>query len=124
MPIVTITLQAGRPASELRSIMDAVHNATVNAFKVPDSSRNQRLIEIRPEFYFYPDGRSDAFMTIEIASFPGRSDEAKVALYQQITENLQRANAIDPKNVMILLHEPAYENWGINGQPATRFKPN
>ena len=123
MPIVTITLQAGRPATELRSIMDAVHSATVSAFSVPESSRNQRLIEIPADLYFKPDGRSAAFMTIEIASFPGRPDAAKAALYQQITENLQRSNAIDSKDVMILLHEPAYENWGINGQPATRFKP-
>ncbi|MCW8889151.1 MAG: tautomerase family protein, partial [Sedimenticola sp.] len=96
---------------------------TVSAFDVPETSRNQRLIEIPREFYFKPEGRSAAFMTIEIASFPGRSDEAKTALYQQITKNLQNSSDIHPKDVMILLHEPAYENWGINGQPATRFKP-
>lgn len=123
MPIVTITLQAGRAAAELHAIMSAIHEATVAAFGVPETSRNQRLIQIPPEFYFKPEGRSEAFMTIEIASFPGRPDETKAALYQQITKNLLSSHDISPKDVMILLHEPAYENWGINGQPATRFKP-
>jgi phenylpyruvate tautomerase PptA (4-oxalocrotonate tautomerase family) len=122
MPIITITLQAGRSADEIRAIMDAVHSATVTAFDVPDTSRNQRLIEIAPDQYFYPDGRSSDFMTIDIASFPGRSDAAKALLYQQITENLNLTAAIDAKDVMILIQEPAFENWGINGQPATRFK--
>lgn len=122
MPIVTITLQAGRPADEIKAIMDAVHSAAVTAFDVPETSRNQRLIEIAPDYYFYPVGRSSAFMTIEIASFPGRSDDAKTLLYQQITDNLNRAAAIDAKDVMILIQEQAFENWGINGQSATRFK--
>jgi 4-oxalocrotonate tautomerase family enzyme len=122
MPIVTITLQAGRPADEIKVIMDAVHSATVTAFAVPETSRNQRLIEITPDYYYYPDGRTSAFMTIEIASFPGRSDEAKALLYQLITDNLNRSAAIDAKDVMILIQEPAFENWGINGQSAIRFK--
>lgn len=123
MPIVTITLRAGRPAGEIRAIMDAVHRATVNAFGVPETSRNQRLIEIAPEYLFYPQGRSEAFLTVEIASFPGRSPEQKAALFQQITTNLQQMADIAPRDVMILIHEPAKENWGINGRPANQPKP-
>ncbi|MCW8903632.1 tautomerase family protein [Sedimenticola sp.] len=123
MPIVTITLRAGRPASEIRAIMDAVHNATVNAFDVPETSRNQRLVEIAPEYLFYPQGRSEDFLTVEIASFPGRPPEQKAALFQQITTNLQQAADIAPGDVMILIHEPPKQNWGINGRPASQHKP-
>ncbi|WP_428605071.1 tautomerase family protein [Sedimenticola sp.] len=122
MPIVTITLRAGRPTAEIHAIMDAIHAATVNALGVPDTSRNQRLIEIAPEYLFYPEGRSEDLLTVEIASFPGRSREQKAALYQQITDNLFQAAAIDARDIMILIHEPALENWGLNGQPAGSHK--
>lgn len=124
MPIVTITLQAGRPANEIRAIMDAVHDATVNAFGVPDASRNQRLVEIAPDYLFYPQGRSKNFLTVEIASFPGRSAGQKAALYQEITDNLFGRAGIEAGDVMILIHEPARENWGINGRPASQPKPS
>lgn len=119
MPIVTITLRAGRPAQQLHAIMDAVHSATVNALEVPEASRNQRLVEIAPEYLFHPQGRSQNFLTVELASFPGRSAEQKAALYRQITDNLQRAAGIEARDVMILIHEPALENWGLNGRPAS-----
>ncbi|WP_260291817.1 tautomerase family protein [Sedimenticola hydrogenitrophicus] len=118
MPIVTITLRAGRPAHHLRAIMDAVHAATVNALGVPEASRNQRLVEIAPEYLFHPQGCSQNFLTVELAAFPGRSAEQKAALYRQITDNLQQAAGIEARDVMILIQEPALENWGIKGRPA------
>lgn len=124
MPVVTITLQAGHPAGQLRAIMDAVHAATVSAFGVAQSSRNQRLVEIDPAYLFYPEGRTENFLTVEIASFPGRSAEQKALLFQQITDNLQQAANIQPRDVMILIHEPPKENWGINGRAATQAKPS
>lgn len=119
MPIVTITLRAGRPAAEKRAIMDAVHAAAVNALGIADTSRNQRLVEIDPDYLFYPQGRTEQFLTVEIASFPGRSAEQKAALFEQICANLQQAVAIDPRDVMILIHEPPLESWGINGRSAS-----
>jgi 4-oxalocrotonate tautomerase family enzyme len=124
MPIVTITLRAGRPASQLRTIMDAVHAATVNAFGVAASSRNQRLVEIDPAYLFYPEGRTENFLTVEVASFPGRPAEQKALLFQQITDNLQQVADIQPRDVMILIHEPPRESWGINGRPASQAKPS
>lgn len=120
MPIVTITLQAGRPASETRQLMEAVHAALVDTLGLDPANRNQRLIEIRPEHYFYPAGRSADFMTVEIASFPGRREQTKATLFQQICNNLQNALAIAPEDVMILIHEPPFENWGLNGKQARR----
>ncbi|MCW8906644.1 MAG: tautomerase family protein [Sedimenticola sp.] len=118
MPIVTITLQAGRPSEEIRQLMESVHAALVSTLGLAPDNRNQRLIEIRPEHYFYPAGRSSDFLTIEIASFPGRSREIKAALFEKIYHNLHAALSIAAEDVMILIHEPPFENWGINGRQA------
>lgn len=118
MPIVTITLQAGRPDEEIEQLMASVHNALVSTLGLAPDNRNQRLIEIRPEHYFTPAGRSSDFLTIEIASFPGRSSETKAAMFEKICHNLQSTLSIAAEDVMILIHEPAFENWGINGRQA------
>lgn len=120
MPIVTITLQAGRPVTQTRQLLDTLHAALASTLGISERNRNQRLIEIQPEHYFYPAGRSANFMTVEIASFPGRTEPVKAALFRQICDNLQATLGIAKEDVMILIHEPAFENWGINGQPAHR----
>ena len=122
MPIVTITLQAGRPAIQTRQLLDAVHAALASTLGLSERNRNQRLIEIRPEHYFYPAGRSADFLTVEIASFPGRSEQTKAALFRQICDSLHSTLSIAAEDVMILIHEPPLENWGINGQPARHRK--
>jgi phenylpyruvate tautomerase PptA (4-oxalocrotonate tautomerase family) len=84
------------------------------AFKIPDHDRNQRIIEIRPENLEYPPGRTENFITIEMTVFPGRSLQAKKALYREIVSRLQRLG-IQGDDILIVLNEPPLENWGIRG---------
>jgi phenylpyruvate tautomerase PptA (4-oxalocrotonate tautomerase family) len=45
MPLVRIEVLKGRPASERKQLQDAVHDALVEAFGIPEDDRTQRLIE-------------------------------------------------------------------------------
>ena len=54
-------------------------------------------------------------MIIEITMFKGRSLEAKKRLYKNIVKNLTGALNIDGNDIIIVLHEPPLENWGIRG---------
>jgi len=114
MPLVKITIRKGRSREEKRVLLDAVHTALVDAFEIPEGDRNQRLLEVEPDNFEFPEGKTKDYTIIEMTVFPGRSVEAKRKLYQNIVENLQKLN-IQPNDVLIVLKEPPLENWGIRG---------
>ena len=114
MPLVTITMIQGRTREYKKSILDAVHDSLVAAFKIPDHDRNQRIVEIQSDCFEYPSGKTDNFVTIELTVFPGRSLQAKKTLYQEIVSRLQRLG-IQGDDILIVLNEPPLENWGIRG---------
>jgi phenylpyruvate tautomerase PptA (4-oxalocrotonate tautomerase family) len=121
MPIVHVHVRAGRPAAERKAILDGVHAALVEAFRIPAQDCNQILHEHAAENFQAAKGPS--FTLVEVTAFPGRSLDAKRALYAAIVRNLEAAAGIPPAAVMIVLHEPSMESWGIRGgQAATDVK--
>jgi phenylpyruvate tautomerase PptA (4-oxalocrotonate tautomerase family) len=93
---------------------DAVHDALVAAFCIPDHDRHQRIIEYAPEDFEIPPGKGARYMTVSLEVFAGRSLDAKRALYKEIVTRLA-ALEVPPADVLILLREVALENWGIRG---------
>jgi phenylpyruvate tautomerase PptA (4-oxalocrotonate tautomerase family) len=113
MPIVHVHVARGRPVAERRAILDGVHAALVEAFRIPRDDRNQILHEHDPEHF--ESGKGPGFTLVEATVFPGRSDDAKRKLYAALVRNLQAAPGIPPGQVLIVLHEPPLANWGIRG---------
>ncbi|WP_434512840.1 tautomerase family protein [Desulfitobacterium sp. AusDCA] len=108
-----------RSAVYKKAILDGVHSALVEAFKIPDYDRNQRLYELDAEHFEFPDTKTDQYTLIELTVFKGRSLEAKRLLYSAIVRNLQNNPGIKGDDITIVLHEPPMENWGVKcGKPA------
>ena len=114
MPLVTVTMLKGKSKEFRKSILNVVHSSLVTAFKIPDHDRSQRIIEIDPDNYEYPPGKSDNYITIEMTIFLGRSIEAKRMLYQEIVRGL-KALGISSEDILIVLQESPLQNWGIRG---------
>jgi phenylpyruvate tautomerase PptA (4-oxalocrotonate tautomerase family) len=112
MPLVRIDILKGRPASERKRLLEAVHAALVEAFHIPDDDRTQQLIEHDPVNFEIPPGGSEKYTLVQITAFPGRSPSAKGNLYGAIVRNLG-ARGNPPGEVMITVVEPPLENWGI-----------
>ena len=91
MPLVRIEILKGRSAPERKDLLQAVHDALVDAFHIPDDDRTQRLIEHDPENFEIEPGHSQRYTLVEITAFPGRSPVAKKELYEAITRNLGEA---------------------------------
>jgi phenylpyruvate tautomerase PptA (4-oxalocrotonate tautomerase family) len=121
MPKVIIDIREGRSDEHKQKLMDGVHNALVKAIKIPDDDRIQILNEHKKSNFEIPPEKSDLFTTIEIIMFLGRSIDAKRNLYKAIVNNLMEIG-IEDKDIMIILHEPSMENWGIRGIPASDLK--
>jgi len=120
MPLVKISLRKGRSQGYKRALLDGIHSALVGAFKIPDSDRNQQLYELDADHFEIASTKSDQFVVIEIIVFPGRSFDARKKLYAAIVQNLEKSPGIPGNDIVIVLHEPPLENWGIHGgRPAS-----
>jgi phenylpyruvate tautomerase PptA (4-oxalocrotonate tautomerase family) len=93
---------------------DALYQAQREALKVPERDRQIRYVEHKPEHFAVPPGKTDNYTFVEILMFPGRSLEAKRALYQSIVRRFGELG-IAPSDIFIVLQEPPLENWGIRG---------
>jgi phenylpyruvate tautomerase PptA (4-oxalocrotonate tautomerase family) len=113
MPIVHVHVARGRPAAERKAILDGVHAALVEAFRIPEQDRNQILHEHDADCF--ESGKGREFTLVEATVFPGRSEAAKRALFAAVVRRLEAAPGIPPEKVLVVLHEPPLGNWGIRG---------
>jgi len=123
MPLVKLHRRAGHPPEINRAIVDAIHDALVAAFRIPEHDRNHLILEHDADHFDIPPDRTPAFALIEIRAFPGRSREAKATLYREIALRLE-ALGIAPGDVFVILDEPALDNWSVrNGLSAAETRP-
>jgi phenylpyruvate tautomerase PptA (4-oxalocrotonate tautomerase family) len=114
MPTVKIEARRGMPADLKRGLLDAVHGALVECFRIPDHDRAQRFVEYAADDFDIPPGRGPRFTIVTIAAFAGRSIDAKRALYRSIADRVE-ALGVPRLDVLIVLDEVPKENWGLRG---------
>ena len=121
MPLVTMTLNAGRDQATIDAMLDATHAGLVSA-GVPPADRFQRVIELTARSFRYdaryPDlttPRGERFVLIEILWSVGRSVKVKRPLAAGIASGVAAAAGIDIEQVMIVFVETAWENWAFSG---------
>lgn len=119
MPNVVIEIRRTIPAEKEVAMIEAVHSALREAFKIPPGDRNVRLIAHEPHRFACPTElrQPELYTVVSIDAFAGRSLDAKKALYRTIVANLESLGM--PKDhVLILLRDVPRENWGIRGGQA------
>lgn len=115
--------QAYLPEQEAK-IVEAVHAALVDGFKIPEEDRCVRLVSYEPHrFICSPDlARPECYTVVTATVFAGRSVDAKRNLYRGITDRLS-VLGIPPSHVKIILNEVPRENWGLRGgKPASEIE--
>lgn len=119
MPSVLIEVRKQYTKEQEIAIMETVHAALRETFKILPSDRNVRFLVHEPHRFICPPDREkpELYTHISIDAFAGRSLEAKRNLYKSIVNNLELLGI--PRNqVKILLREIPKENWGIRGGQA------
>lgn len=116
MPSVLIETRRPYSPEEASALMEAVHLALRDAFRIPADDRMLRLVSHDPGCFICPPGcrHPDRYVHITIEAFAGRSINAKRELYQCIGERLEPLG-IPPDHITVLLHEISPENWGHRG---------
>jgi phenylpyruvate tautomerase PptA (4-oxalocrotonate tautomerase family) len=119
MPSAIVEVRRRYTPEEETHLLQGVHEAIVQAFKVSPVHRNVTLVVHEPHRFL---GRTDCatperLTNVSIFALPGRSLDAKRHLYRLITERFSAAG-IPPNCVLIRLNELPAENFGVRGGQA------
>ncbi|WP_134734593.1 tautomerase family protein [Amycolatopsis nivea] len=117
MPLIYIDVFDRRSQQELEALLEAIHNAVVEAFEVPSRDRYQVLTQHRPgELVIQDTGlgidRTDAVVIVHIVSRK-RTDDQKTRLYRLLAENLGRDCDLPTSDLMVSITENSAADWSF-----------
>jgi phenylpyruvate tautomerase PptA (4-oxalocrotonate tautomerase family) len=117
MPLVRIDMQAGRTEAQVKRIADAIHNAIVEQYGIPERDRFQIINQLAAGAIIAEDAglgfeRTSGVVMVQIFTQRGRSTNAKQLLYQAIAGKLACAGVV-PEDVFIGYVENGAEDWSF-----------
>jgi hypothetical protein len=117
MPILTFDVINGRTESQLRKMLDAAHEAVLEAFGVPRGDRYQFVTEHEPSRMIVEDTglgirRTQDVVVLRVFTRP-RTQESKIAFYHLLTDKLQSACSIAPSDVVVAMFVNGDEDWSF-----------
>ncbi|MDH1300174.1 MULTISPECIES: tautomerase family protein [Achromobacter] len=118
MPLVHVSLRAGKPQAYRQAIFDNIYLAMRETFNVPEDDQFMTMSEHEASNFRYSPtymdvARSDDLVYIQITANNTRSLEQKKALFQRIAQRLGDDPGLRPEDVFVNLVEVAKENWSF-----------
>lgn len=122
MPLVRISIPAGKGEAFAKSVSEGVHDAMVVTIDIPQADRFQVITEhaagrlvIDPAYMDIE--RSEDAVIIQITMRSGRTVAKKRALYRAIADNLVARTVLRKEDIMIVLTENELIDWSFgNGE--------
>ncbi|MEH2505794.1 4-oxalocrotonate tautomerase [Bradyrhizobium sp. AZCC 1578] len=117
MPLIHISLRAGKPEAYRQAIFDSLYRAMRETLDVPEDDQFMTITEHDAANFRYGDAygvaRSDDVVFIQITVFNTRTPEQKKELFRRTAELLAESPGIRPENVFVNVLEAAKENWSV-----------
>ena len=118
MPLIHISLRAGKPEAYRQAIFDSLYRAIRDALNVPEDDQFMTITEhdavnFRYGASYLGIARSDDLVYIQITVFSTRTAVQKKALFRRIAELLGKSPGIRPEDVFVVVHDAAKENWSV-----------
>jgi 4-oxalocrotonate tautomerase len=117
MPLLYIDLIEGGTPSEVKTLLDAIHDAVVDAFEVPPRDRYQ-VVHTHPahEIVAWDTGlgidRSPRLVVVHVVS-RRRSRVMKEKFYELLASNLAERCGLDPADLIVSITENDDEDWSF-----------
>ena len=117
MPLLYVDLIEGRTPPEVRTLLDAIHDAVVEAFGVPPRDRYQ-VVHTHPahEIVAWDTGlgidRSTRLVVVHVVSRP-RTRAMKERFYELLASNLAERCGLDPADLIVSITENSDEDWSF-----------
>ena len=117
MPLLRIDLVEGRSEEELKKLLDAIHRAMLDAFKVPERDRYQIVhehpaAEMKVEDTGLGIPRTDGVVMVQVTTRP-RSRLEKQTFYELLVRELNRCCGVKPSDVVVSITQNADEDWSF-----------
>ncbi|MBR1152844.1 tautomerase family protein [Bradyrhizobium sp. JYMT SZCCT0428] len=117
MPLLRISLRAGKPEAYRQAIFDSLYRAMREALNVPEDDQFMTITEHDAANFRYGNAfgvvRSDDLVFIQITVFDTRTAEQKKALFRRIAALLGERPGIRPEDVFVNILDAAKENWSV-----------
>ena len=117
MPLLRIDVFEGRSEAELKELLDAVHRATLAAFKVPERDRYQIMHEhpaanMRIEDTGLGIPRTDRTVIVHVTTRP-RTRLEKQNFYELLCRELVQRCGMKPSDLVVSITQNADEDWSF-----------
>jgi hypothetical protein len=99
-----------------KQLSDIIHQCVVEALRFPENKRAHRFINLEKEDFYYPEGRTDAYIIIEIIMISGRTVETRKKLIKLLFEKIPVQTGISTTDIEICILENPAHNWGFRGK--------
>jgi len=118
MPLLNISLRAGKSAAYRQAIFDALYQAMRETFNVPDDDQFMTISEHDAANFRYGASylgiaRSDDLVFIQISAMNSRTENQKKALFKRIAELLSKNPGMRPEDVFVNILEGSKDNWSL-----------
>lgn len=117
MPMIQISMRAGKPEAYRQAIFDSLYRALRDALQVPEDDQFMTITEHAPANFRYGHAfgveRSDDLLYIRVTVFDTRTVEQKKALFKRIAELLGESPGIRPQDVFVNIIDAPKENWSV-----------
>lgn len=118
MPLVHISLLRGKSPSYIRAISAGVHQALVEAYKVPADDHFQLIYQYEPGEFICDPGylgihRTADAVFIHIVAGKWRDTPTKQRLYARIAQLLAADPGLRPEDVQVILSPNDRDDWSF-----------
>ena len=118
MPLITLSLEAGRSREQKRQLADAVYEALRAGIQIPE---NDRFVAIREHAAgdlvadpgYLGVTRSEHPVFVEITLRRGRPVEKKQALYREIAQRMALTGLVRAEDILVVLRENETPDWSF-----------
>lgn len=120
MPLITIHLVKGRRSPDaLRTLLDAAHQAVLDAFGAPEQDRYQVVHEHASDHLVLLDTglgfeRTEDRVLVHVTTSP-RTREQKMAFYERLAELLADRCGLDGNDLMVVISQNGEGDWSFAG---------
>ena len=89
-------------------LSDVIHKCVVESLSYPKDKRAHRFINLEKEDFYYPEGRTDAYIIIEIMMISGRKVDTKKNLIKMLFKEIQVNNKLSIYSIVFTLSASIY----------------
>ena len=117
MPLVTISLRAGKPAAYREAILESLHLAMRDTLGITEDNRFMTITEHDGTNFSVGDAygvkRSEDLVYVQIIVFDSRTADQKKELFSRVVELLGKNPGVKPEDVFIIVKPVPKENWSV-----------